>query len=111
MTLEASAKTALSAKRLVEARKTLGLTTEDAAAAIPVQEWELIAYEAGKLTPSDLEFRRLARLYRREVAWLLGEGEDAPVSPELLVAAESLSAEDKEKVLAFARFLAAESAK
>jgi transcriptional regulator with XRE-family HTH domain len=111
MTLESPAKTAVSAKRLLEARNTLGLTTEDVAEAIPLQEWELTAYEAGKLVPSDVEFRRLARLYRREVAWLMGEGEDVPVSPELLVATEALSTEDKEKVLAFARFLAAESAK
>lgn len=111
MTVDAAAKTPLSAKRLAEARNTLGLTKEDVAEALPLQVWEITAYEAGKLVPSDVEFRRMAHLYRREVAWLMGEGEDAAVAPELLVAAEALSAEDKEKVLAFARFLAAESAK
>lgn len=111
MTSETEAQIARSASRLMEARTTLGITKEDVAEVIPVQVWEITAYEAGKLVPSDVEYRRMGRLYRREVEWLKGETEDAPVTPELLVATASLSEEDAAKVLAFARFLAAESAK
>ena len=55
-----------------------------------------------------LELRRLARLYRRSVAWLLGEdGEPAAVDGALYRATSSLSPDDKEQVLRFAQFLAA----
>ena len=57
---------------------------------------------------SALELRRLSRLYRRDVGWLLGE-EVETVSPDsaLYRATSELSDEDKEQVLRFAQFLAA----
>jgi hypothetical protein len=68
--------------------------------------------EAGKRNVTALELRRLARLYRRDVAWILGEGsetlEATTVENQALFRATAhLSDEDKEQVLRFAQFLAA----
>jgi hypothetical protein len=68
--------------------------------------------EAGKRNVTALELRRLARLYRRDVAWILGEGsetlEATTVDNQALFRATAhLSDEDKEQVLRFAQFLAA----
>lgn len=100
------------AHRLRSARETLGLTQEDVASALGIPRTSVIAMEAGKRNVTALEIRRLARLYQREVEWLLGEG---PVTIEegdaenqaLYRATAKLSAEDKEQVLRFAQFLAA----
>ena len=62
--------------RLRAARETLGLTQEDVAGALGIQRTSVIAMEAGKRNVSALELRRLARLYRRSVAWILGEEEE-----------------------------------
>jgi hypothetical protein len=64
--------------------------------------------EAGKRRVTGLELRRLARIYRKPVGWLLGEesiqlGDAEP----LYRAAESLSPRDRDQVLRFAEFLAA----
>jgi hypothetical protein len=55
-----------------------------------------------------LEIRRLARIYRKSVAWLLGD-DDVELSDAepLYRAAEALSARDRDQVLRFAEFLAA----
>jgi transcriptional regulator with XRE-family HTH domain len=99
-------------RRLRSARETLGLTQEDVAAALDLQRTSVIAMEAGKRNVTALELRRLARLYRRDVAWLLGEGDevldtDAAENRALFRATDKLSDEDKEQVLRFAQFLAA----
>jgi len=97
-------------RRLRSARETLGLTQEDAAGALGIQRTSVIAMEAGKRNVSALELRRLARLYRRSVAWILGEEPDAELvgdSGALYRATAELSPEDKEQVLRFAEFLAA----
>ncbi len=68
--------------------------------------------ETGKRGVSALELRRLARLYRRRVEWLLGE-DDVPVAAAdgaLYRATRELSAEDKDQVLRFAEFLASGAA-
>src|SRR3954466_11678842 len=62
------------AHRLRSARETLGLTQEDVASALGIPRTVVIAMGAGKRNVTALEIRRLARLYQREVAWLLGEG-------------------------------------
>lgn len=100
------------ARRLRSARETLGLTQEDVAAALNLQRTSVIAMEAGKRNVTALELRRLARLYRRDVAWLLGEGQEtldsaAAENQALFRATAQLSEEDKEQVLRFAQFLAA----
>ena len=98
--------------RLRSARETLGLTQEDVAAALNLQRTSVIAMEAGKRNVTALELRRLARLYRRDVTWLLGEGQEtldtaSAENQALFRATAQLSEEDKEQVLRFAQFLAA----
>lgn len=99
-------------QRLRSARETLGLTQEDVASALGIPRTSMISMEAGKRNVTALELRRLARLYRRSVAWILGEepdeAEQASAEDEALFRATSeLSAEDREQVLKFAQFLAA----
>lgn len=97
-------------QRLRSARETLGLTQEDVAGALGIQRTSIVAMEAGKRNVSALELRRLARLYRRSVAWLLGEEPDPELVGDngaLYRATAELSSEDKEQVLRFAEFLAA----
>jgi transcriptional regulator with XRE-family HTH domain len=94
-------------KRLRAARETLGLTQDDVAGALGIQRTSVIAMEAGRRNVTALELRRLARLYRRSVQWLLGEEEEAvAVDNALYRATADLSEEDKEQVLRFAQFLA-----
>lgn len=100
-------------QRLRTARETLGLTQEDVAGALEIQRTSVIAMEAGKRNVSALELRRLARIYRRSVAWILGEESDAEIVGDngaLFRATAELSPEDKEQVLRFAEFLAAAKA-
>lgn len=97
-------------QRLRSARETLGLTQEDVAGALGIQRTSVIAIEAGKRNVSALELRRLGRLYRRSVSWILGEEPDTALVDDngaLYRATSELSAEDKEQVLRFAEFLAA----
>ena len=96
------------AERLREAREMIGFTQEEVSGALGIPRTSVHAMEAGKRNVSALELRRLSRLYRRDVEWLLGE-EVEPVSPDsaLYRATHDLSDEDKEQVLRFAQFLAA----
>lgn len=98
------------ASRLREARETLGLLQADTAEALGIPRTSVQALEAGNRKVTGLELRRLARLYRRPVAWILGE-DDAQVDDQhvLFRATAPLSAEDREQVLRFAQFLAAKS--
>jgi transcriptional regulator with XRE-family HTH domain len=93
--------------RLKQAREYIGLLQEDVATALGIPRTSVHALEAGKRKVTSLELRRLARLYRRKVDWLLGE-EEAELNDEepLFRATASLSREDKEQVLRFAEFLA-----
>lgn len=94
--------------RLREGRETLGLTQEDVAGALGIPRTSVIAFEAGRRNVTALELRRLARLYRRSVEWILGEdAEPAAVDGALYRATATLSPDDKAQVLRFAQFLAA----
>jgi transcriptional regulator with XRE-family HTH domain len=94
--------------RLREAREYVGLLQDDVAVALGIPRTSLSALEAGKRKVSGVELRRLARLYRRPVGWLLGEEEIQLSDAEpLFRATAQLSDEDKEQVLRFAEFLAA----
>lgn len=94
--------------RLREAREYVGLLQDDVANALGIPRTSLSALEAGKRKVSGVELRRLARLYRRSVAWLLGEEEVVLSDTEpLFRATAQLSEQDKEQVLKFAEFLAA----
>jgi transcriptional regulator with XRE-family HTH domain len=94
--------------RLREAREYVGLSQEDVASALGIPRSSLSALESGKRKVSGVELRRLARLYRRPVGWLLGDEEIelGDVEP-LFRATAQLSEQDKEQVLRFAEFLAA----
>ncbi|MEU5639223.1 helix-turn-helix domain-containing protein [Streptomyces milbemycinicus] len=93
--------------RLRTARETLGLTQDDVAGALGVPRTSVTAMESGQRNVTALELRRLARLYRRTVHWLLGEEEEeAAVDNALYRATAELSEDDKEQVLRFAQFLA-----
>jgi transcriptional regulator with XRE-family HTH domain len=96
------------AGRLREAREALSFTQEEVSGALGIPRTSVHAMETGKRNVSALELRRLARLYRRRVEWLLGEDAD-PVGADnaLHRATQALSEEDKEQVLRFAEFLAA----
>lgn len=97
------------ASRIREARESLGLTQEEVSGALGIPRTSVHAMEAGKRGVSALELRRLSRLYRRRVEWLLGE-DDTPIAAAdnaLYRATKELSPEDKEQVLRFAEFLAA----
>src|SRR4051812_6244078 len=96
------------AARLKESREYIGLLQEDVASALGIPRTSVHALEAGKRRVTGLELRRLARLYRRPVGWLLGE-EDVDLSDAepLFRAAAALSESDREQVLRFAEFLAA----
>jgi transcriptional regulator with XRE-family HTH domain len=93
--------------RLREAREYVGLLQDEVAGALGIPRTSLSAIEAGKRKVSGVELRRLARLYRRPVGWLLGE-EDVDLSDvePLFRATAQLSDQDKEQVLRFAEFLA-----
>jgi len=94
--------------RLKQAREYIGLLQEDVATALGIPRTSVHALEAGKRKVTGLELRRLARLYRRPVGWLLGEEEAELADAEpLFRATAALSQEDKDQVLRFAEFLAA----
>ena len=94
------------AARLREAREYIGLLQEDVARALGIPRASVSALESGKRRVSSLELRRLGRLYRRPVGWLLGEDHEIDVSAPLFRATATLSDNDKEQVLRFAEFLA-----
>ncbi|RSN52636.1 XRE family transcriptional regulator [Amycolatopsis sp. WAC 04182] len=88
-------------------RETLGLTQDDVAGVLGIPRTSVVAMEGGRRNVTALELRRLARLYRRSVQWLLGEEDSAAeVDSALYRATAELSEGDKEQVLRFAQFLA-----
>lgn len=94
--------------RLKESREFLGLLQEDVATALGIPRTSVHAIEAGKRKVTGLELRRLARLYRRPVGWLLGDEEiELNDAEPLFRAAAALSESDRDQVLRFAEFLAA----
>lgn len=94
--------------RLREAREFVGLLQEEVAVALGIPRASVSALESGKRRVSGLEIRRLARIYRRPVGWLLGEEEvELGDAEPLFRATEALSPDDREQVLRFAQFLAA----
>lgn len=95
--------------RFREGREVLGFTLEDVAEFLEVSPGLVTMWEDGDAYPAPEELSQLARLYRRSPEWLAGKEADAKVSDELLASVETLSADDKDKVLAFARFLASTS--
>lgn len=93
-------------QRLREAREYLGLSQEQVAEFLSIPRASVSEMEAAKRGVTGLELRRLGRLYRRSVSWLLGDEETVAVDGALFRATASLSEEDKQQVLKFAEFLA-----
>jgi transcriptional regulator with XRE-family HTH domain len=96
------------AARLREGRTALGLTQEDVAGAVGIPRTAVAALEGGTRRVSGIELRRMSRLFRRSVAWLVGEDDDVPPDPILAESVARLTPQDRDQVLAFARFLAAQ---
>lgn len=95
--------------RLRDARLATGLTQAEVAEALGMSRPTLAAVEKGTRKITGLELRRLARLYQRDVAWLLGEEDPGVTAGSALHrATANLSDGDKEQVLRFAEFLAAQ---
>lgn len=90
--------------RFREAREYIGLTVQDVATAIPCSPLLIEALEAGGADPGPEMLDRLGRLYRRPVAWLLGETTFQP-SPGVLRLVKNLGDGDREAILDFAEFL------
>lgn len=96
-------------QRLRDARESIGFTQLEVAEALGVSRPTLVALEQGSRKITGLELRRLARLYQRDVAWLLGDDpKDSASSSALHRTTAALSESDREQVLRFAEFLAAQ---
>ena len=93
------------ASRLREARSAIGLTQCDVATALGVPRSAISAIEHGNRGVSGVELRRLARIYRRPLTWLLGDA-DPDIDEAITVAVADLSQQDQDAVISFARFLA-----
>jgi transcriptional regulator with XRE-family HTH domain len=96
--------------RLRAARAYLGLSQELAAQHLDVPRAAVSAMERGQRKVSSVELRKLARLYGKPVAYLLGDVEDPvldsdEISSALFRAARRLSDADRRQVLQFAEFL------
>jgi transcriptional regulator with XRE-family HTH domain len=96
----------LLSSRLREARKALGLTQEDVAGVMRLHRSAVSDIESGNRKVYGPELVRLARLYRRPIAWFLGDQADSLISEEAKAVMGGLSEGDQAAVLAFARFLA-----
>jgi transcriptional regulator with XRE-family HTH domain len=96
--------------RLREAREYLGLSQEFVATYLSVPRASISAMETGKRRVGSLELKQLARLYKRPLAFFLGEEDQELVQPDetslaLFRTARDLTAEDRKQVLQFAQFL------
>lgn len=99
------------AARLRDARLAVGLTQADTATALGISRPAVAALEKGSRKVTGLELRRLARLYQRNVGWLLGDDAESVATDTVLQRATAdLSESDKQQVLRFAQFLAAQPA-
>jgi transcriptional regulator with XRE-family HTH domain len=96
------------AARLREARDAADLSQADAAAVLGIPRSGVADFERGLRNVTALEMRRLARLYRQDIAWLVGEVVDSPIDTELEHAMARLMDRDRRSVIQFARFLASQ---
>lgn len=99
------------ATRLREAREDIGLTQFEAAATLGIPRSGVADFERGLRNVTALEMRQLARLYRRDISWLVGEVVDSPIDTELEHAVARLADRDRRSVIQFARFLASQPAR
>ena len=97
--------------RLRESREYLGLSQEFVADKLGVPRASISAMETAKRKVSSLELRDLARLYKQPISHFLAESEsrneDSQTVRALFRTARSLTEEDRQQLLRFARFLRA----
>jgi len=94
------------ARRLREARESLGLSQEDVAKALGLTRPSVSALEGGKRRVTSTELKELAKLFRRDYAYLLdGEMAETALDTAIFRTASGLSESDKAQVLKFAQFL------
>ncbi|MCW3474689.1 helix-turn-helix domain-containing protein [Limobrevibacterium gyesilva] len=98
--------------RLRQAREYLELKQEEAAKAVSLSRSALSLVENGRRKVDAVELARFAQIYGQSIEALTGVAETRPL-PEsvkaLARAATELSAEDRDELLRFAKFLQARS--
>jgi transcriptional regulator with XRE-family HTH domain len=95
--------------RLREIREYLGISQQNVAAATGIPRTAVSDIERGRRKVDSLELRKLSKLYRYPVSYLLGESgvdedEAAPVSA-LARVFDDLTDQDRQEVLRFAEYL------
>ncbi|MFN8190983.1 MAG: helix-turn-helix transcriptional regulator [Nocardioidaceae bacterium] len=95
--------------RLREIREYLGISQQNVAAATGIPRTAVSDIERGRRKVDSLELRKLSKLYRYPVSYLLGESgvdedEAVPVSA-LARVFDDLTDQDRQEVLRFAEYL------
>ncbi|MGW6278416.1 helix-turn-helix domain-containing protein [Kribbella sp. NPDC055071] len=95
--------------RLREIREYLGISQQNVAAATGIPRTAVSDIERGQRKVDSLELRKLSKLYRYPVSYLLGESgvdedEAAPVAA-LARVFDDLTDQDRQEVLRFAEYL------
>lgn len=92
------------ASKCREAREYLGFTVEQVATALGWEPAVLERIEAGSTVITGEQVRKLSRIYKRPVEWLMGEFKFEP-GTDLMRRVKNLSEHDRDAVLEFAEFL------
>ena len=94
--------------RLREIREYLGISQQNVAQATGIQRTAVSDIERGQRKVDSLELRKLSKLYRYPVSYLLGEsGDDEAAAPVTALARvfDDLAEQDRQEVLRFAEYL------
>lgn len=94
--------------RLKEIREYLGISQQNVAAATGIPRSAVSDIERGQRKVDSLELRKLSKLYRYPVSYLLGEAaDDESVEPVSALARvfDDLAEQDRQEVLKFADYL------
>ena len=98
--------------RLKKAREYVGLKQDQVAEHLAIPRTGVSEIESGKRGVSAIELQKLARLYRRPVAWFTDDETDGAVPPDVVHLARTagdLSVNDRQELQRFAEFLRAKS--
>ncbi len=90
--------------RLRDAREYVGFTVAGVARALGCEAGDLARMEDGEAATTGEHLRKLSRLYRRPVAWFLGESRFEP-DAALLRMVEGQTEHDRSAILDFAEWL------
>lgn len=92
--------------RMREVREYLNLSQQDVASATGIPRSAMSDIERGQRKVDSLELRKIAKLYRCPVSYLLGEDQaDTAPAVALARAVVDLTDQDRAEVLKFAEFL------